>query len=227
MHIEPGIVYGAKLGLSYITAAAAAGITIKFMAQTLFRNFLPINFIFKSIVTTLCVFSFFEVLPHYPLGVSEVHFIFGASLFLLFGVAATALGLVLGLFLQGILFAPSDIPMFYVNISTLLFPLFAVYFIAKKTISSNIAYKDLKYRQILALTGTYQGGIIAWVAFWSFYGQGFGAEAINSVVLFTAGYSTVIAIECLLDIGILAIVKRYQNNLPKNLFNTRLASSNA
>ena len=123
MHIEPGIVNGAKLGLSYITAAAAAGITIKFLFQTVFRNFLLLNGILKCMVTTLCVFAFFEILPHYPLGVSEVHFIFGATLFLLFGVAATAFGLALGLFLQGILFAPSDIPMFYVNISTLLFPL--------------------------------------------------------------------------------------------------------
>ena len=226
MHIEPGIINGAKLGLSYITAAAAFGLTFKYMAQALFRNFLPFNGIFKCIVTTLCVFSFFEILPHYPLGVSEVHFIFGATLFLLFGVAATAIGLVLGLFLQGILFAPTDIPMYYVNISTLLFPLFAVYLVAKKTISSNLAYKDLKYRQVLALTGTYQGGIIAWVAFWSFFGQGFGAEVVNSVVLFSAGYSTVIAIECLLDVGILAMVKRYHNNLPKNIFTTKLASSN-
>tara|TARA_A100001011_G_scaffold305597_1_gene320240 strand:- start:571 stop:1254 length:684 start_codon:yes stop_codon:yes gene_type:complete len=225
MHIEPGIVNGAKLGLSYITAAAAAGITIKFLFQTVFRNFLLLNGILKCILTTLCVFAFFEILPHYPLGVSEVHFIFGATLFLLFGVVATAFGLALGLFLQGILFAPSDIPMFYVNISTLLFPLFAVYFVAKKTISSNLAYKDLKYRQLLALTGTYQGGIIAWVAFWSFYGQGFSAEASNSVVIFSLGYSTVIAIECILDVGILAMVKRYHNNLPKNLFIARLAST--
>ena len=138
MHIEPGIINGAKLGLSYITAAAAFGVTFKLTAQALFKNYLPFNVIFKSIVTTLCVFSFFEILPHYPLGVSEVHFIFGATLFLLFGVVATAIGLVIGLFLQGILFAPTDIPMYYVNISTLLFPLFAVYLVAKKTISSII-----------------------------------------------------------------------------------------
>lgn len=51
-------------------------------------------------------FSFFEVLPKYPLGVSEVYSILGATLFLFFGAGATAFCLVPGLALQGVLSAP-------------------------------------------------------------------------------------------------------------------------
>ena len=224
MHIEPGIVNGAKIGLSYLTSAAAVGITFKFIAQSFFRGFSSLGVAFKCILTTLFVFSFFEVLPHYPLGVSEVHLIFGSTLFLLFGVGATAFGLVAGLFLQGIIFSPSDLPQLYINISTLLFPLFAVHFVAKKIIRKNLAYKDLSYKQVLSLTATYQGGTIAWVAFWCFYGQGIGIETINNVVIFGIGYSSVIAIECLLDLGVLAMAKRYHNRIATNFLNSRLVA---
>ena len=39
----------------------------------------------RIVRATILVFCFFEVLPHYRVGVSEVHLIFGALLFLVFG----------------------------------------------------------------------------------------------------------------------------------------------
>ena len=39
------------------------------------------------------------------------------------------------------------------------------------------AYIDLKYSQALTLSTAYQGGVVAWVAFWAIYGAGFGAVA--------------------------------------------------
>ena len=147
---------------------------LKMLIQRMVTNISLLVTSFRCLITTIFVFSFFEILPQYPLGVSEVHFIFGATLFLFFGAGATAFGLVAGLSLQGLLFAPSDLPQLYINISTLLFPLFAVSYIAKKIVPSNAAYTDLRYRDVLTLTGIYQGGIILWVAFWCFYGQGFG-----------------------------------------------------
>ena len=41
------------------------------------------------------MFSFFEVLPHAPVGVSEVHLILGSTLFLILGAAPAAIGLAL------------------------------------------------------------------------------------------------------------------------------------
>ena len=224
MHIEPGVVNGAKIGLSYLTGAAAIALGLKLLIQRMFNNTSVLVTAVRCLITTIFVFSFFEVLPQYPLGVSEVHFIFGATLFLFFGAGATAFGLVAGLSLQGILLAPSDLPQLYINISTLLFPLFAVSYISKKIIPANIAYTDLQYRQVIYLTGIYQGGIILWVAFWCFYGQGFNQETLYNVGIFSLAYSTVIGIECLLDVGLLATLKSYKKRSLPSVFNQRLIS---
>ena len=224
MHIEPGVVNGAKIGLSYLTGAAAIALGLKLLIQRMFNNTSVLVTAVRCLITTIFVFSFFEVLPQYPLGVSEVHFIFGATLFLFFGAGATAFGLVAGLSMQGILLAPSDLPQLYINISTLLFPLFAVSYISKKIIPANIAYTDLQYRQVISLTGIYQGGIILWVAFWCFYGQGFNQETFYNVGIFSLAYSTVIGIECLLDVGLLATLKSYKKRSLPSVFNQRLIS---
>ena len=152
MHIEPGVVNGAKIGLSYLTGAAAIALGLKLLIQRMFNSTSVLVTAVRCLITTIFVFSFFEVLPQYPLGVSEVHFIFGATLFLFFGAGATAFGLVAGLSLQGILLAPSDLPQLYINISTLLFPLFGVSYISKKIIPDNTAYTDLRYRHCLLYT---------------------------------------------------------------------------
>ena len=225
MHIEPGVVNGAKIGLSYLTGATAIAIGLKLLIQRIFNNTSVLLTAVRCLITTVFVFSFFEILPQYPLGVSEVHFIFGATLFLFFGAGATAFGLVAGLSLQGLLLAPSDLPQLYINISTLLFPLFAVSYISKKIIPANIAYTDLKYRHVVSLTGIYQGGIILWVAFWCFYGQGFNQETFYNVGIFSLAYSTVIGIECLLDVGLLATLKSYKKRSLPSVFNQRLISA--
>ena len=224
MHIEPGVVNGAKIGLSYLTGAAAIALGLKLLIQRMFNSISVLVTAVRCLITTIFVFAFFEVLPQYPLGVSEVHFIFGATLFLFFGAGATAFGLVAGLSLQRLLLSPSDLPQLYINISTLLFPLFAVSYISKKIIPANIAYTDLKYRQVISLTGIYQGGIILWVAFWCFYGQGFNQETFYNVGVFSLAYSTVIGIECLLDVGLLATLKSYKKRSLPSVFNQRLIS---
>ncbi|NHX28264.1 hypothetical protein HA397_30475, partial [Escherichia coli] len=154
----------------------------------------------RSAVTTAAVFSFFQILPHFPVGVSEVHFILGSTLFLMFGAAPAAIGLAMGLLLQGMFFAPADLPQYFINITTLLVPLFAMGALAKRVIAPGTAYVDLKYRQALALSTAYQGGVVAWVGFWAFYGQGFGAETMSSVLSFGGAYMLVVLIEPLADL---------------------------
>ena len=133
-------------------------------------------FVARSLVAALLVFCFFEFLPKYPVGVSEVHFILGATLFLTLGAGPAAVGLAAGLAIQGLLFAPADLPQYAMNVTTLIVPLFGVRLLAKRLIAPDTAYVDLTYAQVLALSTAYQGGVVAWVAFWAFYGQGFGAE---------------------------------------------------
>ena len=125
MHIEPGIVTGAKIALSYVTAAGAGVYAAKLAWQSLRQGGLP-SLAGRSLLTTALAFSFFQILPHFPVGVSEVHFILGSTLFLILGAAPAAIGLALGLLLQGLFFAPFDLPQYGINVTTLLVPLIAV-----------------------------------------------------------------------------------------------------
>ncbi|HHZ08506.1 MAG TPA: cobalt transporter [Rhizobiales bacterium] len=209
MHIEPGVVDGAKIALSHATAAAAFGIAARMTRDALRGDggFLP--FAARSLVSAGLVFSFFEILPHYPVGVSEVHLILGSTLFLLFGAGPAAVGLAAGLLIQGLFFTPSDLPQYGMNVTTLIVPLGGVVMLAKRIVAPGTAYVDLEYRQALALSAAYQGGVVIWVAFWAFYGQGFGAGNLAAVAAFGAAYMSVLLIEPLADLTVLAAAKAY------------------
>jgi cobalt uptake protein with substrate-specific transmembrane region len=168
------------------------------------------------------VFSFFEILPHFRVGVSEVHFILGSTLFLLFGAAPAALGLAFGLLLQGLFFVPTDLPQYGMNVTTLLVPLFAIQALAQRVIPHNTAYVDLKYRQALALSTAYQSGIVAWVAFWAIYGAGFGAANLANIATFAGSYALVIVIEPLADLAVLALAKSLRGVTAEGLVTPRL-----
>lgn len=221
MHIEPGVVDGAKMVLAYGTAAAAAGYTLKLAADDLKTHSAP-SFAIRTVLATIGVFVFFELLPHFAVGVSEVHFILGTTLFLVLGPAAAAFGLVFGLLFQGTFFAPTDMPMFFVNATTLLFPLFAVHALAKRIVPQTRAYVDLDYAQVLKMSAVYQGGVVAWVAFWAIYGQGAGAENIQSVLAFGGAYMLVVLIEPLADLAVLAAAKAARGWKDSPAFTNRL-----
>ncbi len=206
MHIEPGVVDGAKTVLGYGTAAVALGIAARVAVGAIRRDGAAALMV-RSLLATLLVFSFFELLPHYPVGVSEVHFILGSTLFLIFGAAPAAVGLAAGLLIQGLLFSPFDLPQYGMNITTLLVPLWAMSLLAKKVIPDHLAYKDIQYTQALKLSVAYQGGIVAWVAFWALYGQGLGSENLAQVLSFGTAYMSVILLEPLIDLAILAGAK--------------------
>lgn len=221
MHIEPGVVDGAKMAFAYTTAAGAAGYTAKLAMEDL-NGHNVISFIARTALAAVGTFIFFEVLPHFPVGISEVHFILGTTLFLLMGAAPAALGLAAGLLIQGMFFAPSDLPMYFVNLTTLLLPLFAVTAVARRIIPQSTAYVDLRYGDVLKLSAMYQGGVVAWVAFWAFYGQGIGAETFQSVLTFGAAYMLVILIEPIADLAALAGAKALRGMERSGLFANRL-----
>lgn len=221
MHIEPSVVDGAKIVLAYGTAAAAAGCSLKLINDDL-KTHSVASLAARSAIAAIGVFIFFEVLPHFAVGVSEVHFILGTTLFLLLGAGPAAIGLAGGLAIQGFFFAPSDVAMYFVNISTLLFPLFAVDALAKKIVPHTTAYVDLRYMDVLKMSAVYQGGIVAWVAFWAIYGQGFGAENLSAVVSFGAAYLLVIILEPLVDLAALAGAKGLCAMTDRGVFTHRL-----
>lgn len=206
MHIEPDLISPEKMLLALGTAAAAGAFTVKLAIDTV-RERGPMSLLARSAMATAAVFAFFEVLPHHPVGVSEVHLILGSTLLLILGAAPAAFGLALGLLIQGLFFAPFDLPQYFANVTTLLVPLFAIKLVADRIIRPETPYVDINYGLALALSATYQGGVVLWVAFWAFYGQGFGAENITSVVTFGGAYMLVVLLEPLIDLAVLAGAK--------------------
>ena len=124
--------------------------------------------------------------------------------------------------LQGLFFAPFDLPQYGMNVTTLLVPLWGLSLLAKKIIPPRTPYVEVTYWQALALSTAYQGGIVAWVAFWAFYGNGFGAESLASVGTFGAAYMTVILLEPLVDLGVLAVARMMTPRVGRHLVHNRL-----
>lgn len=221
MHMEPGVVDGAKIVLSYATGAAASGYALKLAADTA-REAGVLPLVGRTVLTTALVFCFFEVFPHYPVGVSEVHLILGSTLFLLFGAAPAALGLAFGLLIQGLFFAPFDLPQYGMNVTTLLVPLFGLSALARRVIAPATPYVELKYGQALALSTTYQAGVVAWVAFWSIYGGGLAAQNLVEIAQFGGAYMLVILVEPLVDLAVLFAAKQLHALTSGRLFTARL-----
>ena len=208
MHIEAGVVSGAKMLLSYGTGAAVIGTGLKLAWDNIKENGV-LSFLIKTIISTAIVFSCFEILPHYPIGVSEVHLILGTTIFLIFGIAPAMFGLALGLLIQGLFFAPFDLPQYGINVTTLLASMLLLNVVAKKIIPKDTPYKDISYSQLLKLSVIWEGSIVSWVAFWAFYGQGFSAENLHNVWTFGVAYMGVVIIEPLVDMAVLALVKAF------------------
>ena len=221
MHIEPGLIDPLKMTLAYATAAGAGAMSLK-LAWDAVKERGPVSFAARSALTTALVFSFFEILPHYPVGVSEVHLILGTTLLLIFGAAPAAFGLALGLLIQGLFFAPFDLPQYAANVTTLLVPLFAIKLVADRIIPRATAYVDLTYAQALKLSVTYQGGVVLWVGFWALYGQGVGAENLTSIVTFGGAYMLVVLAEPLIDLAVLAGAKSLRGLSRTGLVTPRL-----
>lgn len=224
MHIEPGLVDTTKILLSYATATTATLYATKLAVDAAHKDG-PLALIARACLCIGLVFCFFEVAPHHPVGVSEVHLILGTTLMLIFGVAPAAIGLMGGLLIQSVFFAQQDLPQYGMNVTTLLVPLFATAALARRIVPANVAYVDLTYGQAFKLSAAYQGGIVAWVAFWAIYGRGVGMENISQIATFGAAYMTVVLVEPLVDLGVLAAAKalrRLQGNL---LVNQRVYSA--
>ncbi len=207
MHIEPGLLDAGKIGLSYATAAGTVAYVVhQFLGVTKTQGVTSLAA--RSLLTSLAVFCFFEVLPHHPMGVSELHLILGSTLFLLFGLVPAAVGLALGLLAQGLLVAPWDLPQYGANLTTLVLPLVALDALARRIIPPGTAYVNLTYRQTATLSAAYQAGIVLWVAFWVLYGRGFGADNLQAVMIFASSYAAVVVVEPLIDMALLAAARQ-------------------
>lgn len=221
MHIEPGLVEGGKQALAIVTAAGGVALAARMAAADVRRAGLSALGA-RAFTASALVLVFFEVLPHAPVGVSEVHLILGATLFLLLGGGAAAIGLGAGLLVQGAVFAPADLPQYAMNLTTLLVPLWAVSELAARRIPPGTRYADLSAARVAGLSLAYQGGIVAWVAFWAFWGQ--GAVIAGSVAQFGAAYLAVVLIEPLVALTCLWAARRL-GHAPAGMLAPRVLSA--
>lgn len=221
MHIEPGLVVGSKAAIGLLTASVSLGWTAWRAAQDARRQG-ALSLVLRSLLATAAVFCFFELLPHHPVGVSEVHLILGSSLLLVLGVAPAALGLAGGLLVQGLFFAPADLPQYGMNVTTLLVPLALTHALAGRLIPRQTAHVDLGYAQTLRLSLAYQGGIVAWVAFWALVGRGVSADNLVQIASFGSAYMSVVLLEPLADLGLLALARSARRLRASSLVEPRL-----
>lgn len=224
MHIEPGLVDTTKIFLSYATATTALVYATK-LAWDMARQEGVGALAVRSLIAVVMVFVSFEVLPTHPVGVSEVHLILGSTLLLVFGAAPAAIGLAAGLAIQSLFFAPDDLAQYGMNVTSLLVPLFAIHALSRRIIAPATAYVDIGYAQAFKLSATYQGGIVMWVGFWALYGQGFNAANLQSIGTFAAAYMAVVLLEPLVDLGLLALAKRFKRLQGSALVEPRLLAA--
>jgi ABC-type Co2+ transport system permease subunit len=213
--------------LSYGTAVGVMGMGAKLALEHIKENG-ALSLLLKTIISTVLVFMFFEVFPHYPIGISEVHLILGTTLLLVFGVAPAMMGLAFGLLIQGLTVAQFDLPQYGINVTTLLASMLILHYATQKIVPAGTAYKDISYSQMLKMSVIWEGAIVSWVAFWAFYGQGFGAENLQNIATFSGAYMLVVIIEPFIDLAVLALVKAFYKSDSCNIFfNKRLTNCKA
>ena len=206
MHMKPGIVDGTKIVLCYATDTACT-LDAGRLCLTHIRQERAVSPLLRSAIAAALVFVLFEVFPHMPVDVTEVHLIFGSSLFLILSAVPTAIGLAAGLVGQSLFFEPQDLLQYGMNVTTLLAALFAMQAVAMRVPAANIPYVDLGYSHVLKMSVVFQGGIVAWVAFWTIFGRGFGAVNRQGVGSFGLACMTVVLLEPLIDLAVLAGAK--------------------
>jgi ABC-type Co2+ transport system permease subunit len=221
MHIEPGLVDGAKMAVGFATAAGLLGLTLREAAGNV-MNGNAFRLIAGTAITLLVTLFSFEVLPHPTVGVSEVHLILGATLLLLFGAIPVALGMASGLFLQGLFFEPADMVQYGMNVTTLLASLFVTSSVAKRLIPAGVKLVDITRRDVVKLSVIFQGSVVAWVAFWVVLGQGLSVASLQSIVTFGLAYSVVVVVEVLVSLALLVMCRAHKGMGLRRMLNPRL-----
>ena len=88
--MNPGIVDGTKIVLCYATDTACT-LDAGRLCLTHIRQERAVSMLLRSAIAAALVFVLFEVFPHVPVDVSEVHLIVGSSLLLILGAVPTAI----------------------------------------------------------------------------------------------------------------------------------------
>lgn len=194
MHIEPGILSGAKIAAANLTAislAAAQAPQLVNQPQLVLRTLLAALF-----------FSVFMQSFHLPAGASELHFIGAMPIYLTLGFVPTLLGFGLGLLLQGVIFEPADLLHLGVNFLSLAVPLLALHLGLGRRLAAGAA---TEIKSVLKLDAAYYAGVAIMVGFWLSMGE--VATPFAEWMTFAAAYLPVVLIEPVLTVAVVRLLQ--------------------
>lgn len=194
MHIEPGILSGAKIAAANLTAiglAAAQAPQLLKQPQLVLRTLLAALF-----------FSVFMQSFHLPAGASELHFIGAMPIYLTLGFVPTLLGFGLGLLLQGVIFEPADLLHLGVNFLSLAVPLLALHLGLGRRLAAGAA---TEIKSVLKLDAAYYAGVAIMVGFWLSMGE--VATPFAEWITFAAAYLPVVLIEPVLTVAVVRLLQ--------------------
>ena len=196
MHIEIGIISPEKLAYAGVAATALLGAH----AMGLLKS--PTAWLRTALAS-----FFFSVLMqawHLPVGPSELHLVGAMPIYLLFGFIPTLFGFGLGLLVQAMVFEPQDMAHLAVNFLSLAVPLLTVHrTLGKKMQGINVA-------NVLKLDAVYYAGVTLMVGFWLSISN--DAAPVADWALFAASYTSLVAVEPLLTIGLVALAGRLRGS---------------
>ncbi len=194
MHIEPGILSGAKIAAANL---AAIGLVAAQAPQVVKRP----QLILRTLLAAL-FFSVFMQSFHLPAGASELHFIGAMPIYLALGFVPTLLGFGLGLLLQGVIFEPADLLHLGVNFLSLAVPLLALHLGLGRRLAAGAA---TEIRSVLKLDAAYYAGVAIMVGFWLSMGE--VATPFAEWMTFASAYLPVVLIEPVLTVAVVRLLQ--------------------
>jgi cobalt/nickel transport system permease protein len=194
MHIEPGILSGAKIAAANLAAASL----LASQAPQLVRK--P-QLILRTLLAAL-FFSVFMQSFQLPAGASELHFIGVMPIYLALGFVPALLGFGLGLLLQGLIFEPADLLHLGVNILSLAVPLVALHATVGRRLAAGAA---TRVDAVLRLDAAYYAGVVVMVGFWLAVGE--FATPLAEWAAFAAAYLPVVLLEPLLTVALVKLLQ--------------------
>ena len=185
MHIEPGSSKSQDL-LSYVTGFGASGLYALRAAWQLVEGagFMPCGA--QPGDDRAGALMFFEVLPHRPVGVSEVHLIPRTTLFLLFvhGAGSDRVGRRPAA--ARVVLRTLDPPQYGMNIRHAAGAAIQAAILSPTGSSPRTPLRSVAVPATLALSDHLSGGVVTWAGFWALYGQGFTGQTVQSIAAFGA-----------------------------------------
>jgi cobalt/nickel transport system permease protein len=197
MHIEPGVLNGAKVLCANVTAAS----TLTAYLPSVFRK--PTVII--KIGLAAIFFSLFMEAFHMPVGPSELHFVGASAVYFVFGFLPALFGFAIGLLLQGALFEPQDLVHLGVNSLSLMLPLIAVHALrGRRFFESGASKPRVTWAEVAKFDAAYYAGVVGMVGFWLALGN--EPTPFSSWALFAASYVPLVLCEPILTYAVLKLL---------------------